>query len=125
MQDKLKKLVKLVILNTVEKNIPTLVFLSEIDEVDLIKSVISILLKKEYDENKFTFEDWNELVDIILKLGNIPLVIKMVDSVEKTIEQINNFSTELKDNKGYVIIECTDDDFNNLKNNQNLIVEII
>ena len=82
MQDKLKikKLVESVILNTVEKNIPTIVFLSKIDEVDFIKSVISALLKKEYDENKFTPEDWNELADIMLKLGNIPLVIKMIDS---------------------------------------------
>ena len=127
MQDKLKteKLVKSVILNTIEKNIPTIVFLSETDEVIFIKSVISTLLKKEYDENKFTPEDWNEIADIMLKLGNIPLVIKMIDSVENIIEYINNFSTELKDNKGYVIIEYEKNDLPKLKNYQNLIIEFI
>ncbi len=127
MQDKLKieKLVKSVILNTVEKNIPTIVFLSEIDEVVFIKSVISTLLKKEYDENKFTPEDWNELADIMLKLGNIPLVIKMIDSVEKTIEHINNFSTELKDNNGYVVIEYENNNFSDLNDKKNIVVEII
>jgi len=127
MQDKLKikKLVESVILNTVEKNIPTIVFLSEIDEVVFIKSIISTLLKKEYDENKFTPEDWNKLADIMLKLGNIPLVIKMNDSVEKTIEHINNFSTELKDNNGYVVIEYKNNNFSDLNDKKNIVVEII
>ena len=126
MQDKLKieKLVKSVILNTVEKNIPTIVFLSEIDEADFMKSVISAILQKEYNENEFTPEDWNELADIMLKLGNIPLVIKMIDSVEKTIEHINNFNTELKDNNGYVVIEYEHNDFNNLAFS-NIVVERI
>ena len=126
MQDKIKikKLVKSVILNTVEKNIPTLVLLSEIDEADFMKSVISAILQKEYNENEFTPEDWNELADVMLRLGNIPLVIRIIDSVEKTLKQIKDFSTELNDNNGYVIIEYKNVDLNNLAL-LNIVVEII
>lgn len=126
MQDKLKikKLVDLVILNTVEKNIPTLVLLSEIDEADFMKSVISAILQKEYNENEFTPEDWNELADVMLRLGNIPLVIRIIDSVEKTLKQIKDFSAELNDNKGYVIIEYENVILNNLAL-LNIVVEII
>ena len=49
---------------------------------------------------------------------------KIIDSVDKTLKQIKDFSTELNDNKGYVIIEYKNVDLNNLAL-LNIVVEII
>lgn len=125
MQEKLDNIVDIILNKTIKENIPTVVFLSNIKETDIVKRLFSIKTQKEYKEEKFTPYDWSKLADTMLKLANIPLVIKQIDSVKNTFNKIYDFNAELKKSIGLVIIECGEYDFSKIENTKNIVVNII
>lgn len=105
------RITELVISQTVKKNIPTLLLLSEISGTELVKTVISILLKKPYDEDLFTSQDWDKLSDIMLKLSEIPLVIKEITDIKLSVKQAEDFFSNITKSNGLVIINCSETDY--------------
>ena len=108
----LKQITDVVIQQTVNKKIPTVVFLSEdLSKEDLIKNVIKILKGGIYDENAFSSEDWQLISDIMLKLAEIPLLLKETSDIKDIQSETENFIKSLDKNKGLVIIDSKDDIF--------------
>lgn len=105
------RITELVISQTVKKNIPTLLLLSEISGSELVKTVISILLKKPYDEDLFTSQDWDKLSDIMLKLSEIPLVIKEITDIKLSVKQAEDFFSNITKSNGLVIVNCNTTDY--------------
>ena len=122
---KLDKIAGLVLKITVEKNMPTVVFFSKIQETDLIKKLFSLKTKKEYNEQNFAPEDWTDLADMVLELSKIPLILKTIDSVENAMYLIDDFCSEMKNNNGLIIIDGVEDDFSKIQHRQNIIVKIV
>lgn len=125
MQKKVDKIANILLKKTVKEKLPTVVFFSITEEADLIKKIFSLNTKKEYNEQKFTTEDWTTLADLVLGLANIPLIFKHIHSVENTIDQINNFSSEIENKNGLIIIECGEYDFPNISTKENIIIKKI
>jgi len=101
----------IIILNTVNQNIPTVVFLSEPLKGDLIRNIIQKIKFSDDkipqpDENDYTQEEWKEISDIMLKLTAIPLIIKETADVDEIQQETENFVNELNNGKGLVIITC-------------------
>lgn len=122
---KLDKIAGLVLKITVEKNMPTVVFFSKIQEPDLIKKLFSLKTKKEYNEQNFAPEDWTDLADMVLELSKIPLILKTIDSVENAMYLIDDFCSEMKNSNGLIIIDGGEDDFSKIQHRQNIIVKIV
>ena len=125
MRKKLDKITDLILENTIEKNIPTVVFISRIEETDLIIKLISIKTQKEYDEANLTPDDWAVLADTMLMLANIPLILRHINSVEDTINKITDFCAEMGENKGLVVVDCDKNDFPKIENIKNIIIEVV
>ncbi len=122
---KLDKIAGLVLKITVEKNMPTVVFFSKIQEPDLIKKLFSLKTKKEYNEQNFAPEDWTDLADMVLELSKIPLILKTIDSVENAMYLIDDFCSEMKNSNGLIIIDGGEDDFSKIQHRQNIVMKIV
>lgn len=119
------RITELVISQTVKKNIPTLLLLSEISGTELVKTVISILLKKPYDEELFTSQDWDKLSDIMLKLSEIPLVIKEITDIKLSVKQAEDFFSNITKSNGLVIINCSETDYPNFSGIKNISCKML
>ena len=119
------RITELVISQTVKKNIPTLLLLSEISGTELVKTVISILLKKPYDEDLFTSQDWDKLSDIMLKLSEIPLVIKEITDIKLSVKQAEDFFSNITKSNGLVIINCSETDYPNFSVIKNISCKML
>lgn len=119
------RITELVISQTIKKNIPTLLLLSEISGTELVKTVISILLKKPYDEDLFTSQDWDKLSDIMLKLSEIPLVIKEITDIKLSVKQAEDFFSNITKSNGLVIINCSETDYPNFSGIKNISCKML
>ena len=107
----LKQITDLVIQQTVNKKIPTVVFLSEeVTKSDLFKN-IAIRLTGNDEIFSDSFTPWQLISDIMLKLAEIPLLLKETSDIKDIQSETENFIKSLDKDKGLVIIDSKDDIF--------------
>jgi replicative DNA helicase len=113
----LTKITEIIVNETVNKKIPTVVFMS-IKTEDLVKNLFLTLKSGNKDERSFSQEDWNQVAEIMQKLSGIPLLLKETADVNYIKTETQTFITGMEGRKGLVII--------NLKENiseQNFIID--
>ena len=113
----LTKITEIIVNETVNKKIPTVVFMS-VKKEDLVKNLFLTLKSGNKDERSFSQEDWNQVAEIMQKLSGIPLLLKETTDVNYIKTETQTFITGMDGRKGLVII--------NLKENiseQNFIID--
>ena len=114
----------IIIEQTVNKNIPTVVFMS-IKREDLVKNLFWTLKSGNKDEITFTEEDWNQVAGIMKQLSDIPLLLKETGEVNDIKKETETFITGMDGRKGLVIIHSKENisekDFS-IKDNISVIV---
>ena len=101
----ISKITDIVIQQTVNQKIPTVIFLSDIDKGSLLKNVISKLYGS--DENIFadySFTPWEKVAEIMRNLAEIPLLLKETSDINEIKAVTENFIKEINKVKGAVII---------------------
>lgn len=93
----------IIIEQTVNKNIPTVVFMS-IKREDLVKNLFWALKSGNKDESTFTQDDWNQVAEIMQQLSNIPLLLKETIDVNYIKTETQTFITGVDGRNGLVII---------------------
>ena len=98
------KITDIIIEQTVNKNIPTVVFMS-IKREDLVKNLFWTLKSGNKDESTFTQDDWNQVAGIMKQLSDIPLLLKETTDVNYIKTETQTFITGMDGRKGLVIID--------------------
>ena len=93
----------IIIEQTVNKNIPTVVFMS-IKKEDLVKNLFRALKSGKKDDSTFTQDDWNQVAEIMQQLSNIPLLLKETIDVNYIKTETQTFITGMDGRNGLVII---------------------
>lgn len=118
------KITDIIIEQTVNKKIPTVVFMS-VKKEDLVKNLFWTLKSGNKDENSFTQEDWKQVAEIMQQLSNIPLLLKETIDVNYIKMETQTFNTGMDGRKGLVIIHSKENisekDFS-IKDNISVIV---
>ena len=99
----LTKITEIIVNETVNKKIPTVVFMS-IKTEDLVKNLFLTLKSGNKDERSFSQEDWNQVAEIMQKLSGIPLLLKETADVNYIKTETQTFITGMEGRKGLVII---------------------
>ena len=115
----------IIIEQTVNKNIPTVVFMS-IKKEDLVKNLFGALKSGNKDESTFTPDDWNQVAEIMQQLSNIPLLLKETIDINYIKTETQTFIAGMEGKKGLVIInskeKISEQNFNTDKENIQIIV---
>lgn len=99
----------IVVSQTAEKKIPTLIFLSEIKKEELIKYIISRLSGSE--TNIFgtpSVIPWEKVAQIMRELSEIPLLIKETSDIKELLKNAEDFIKEMNNKNGIIIINSAD-----------------
>ena len=119
------KITDIIIEQTVNKKIPTVVFMS-IKKEDLVKNIFRTLKSGNKDENSFTQDDWNQVAEIMKQLSDIPLLLKETTDVNYIKTETQTFIAGMEGKKGLVIInskeKISEQNFNTDKENIQIIV---
>ena len=99
----LTKITEIIVNETVNKKIPTVVFMS-IKKADLVKNLFWTLKCGNKDENTFTEKDWNQVAGIMKQLSDIPLLLKETADANYIKTETQTFITGMDGRKGLVII---------------------
>ena len=99
----LTKITEIIVNETVNKKIPTVVFMS-IKTEDLVKNLFLTLKSGNKDERSFSQEDWNQVAEIMQKLSGIPLLLKETTDVNYIKTETQTFITGMEGRNGLVII---------------------
>ena len=99
----LTKITEIIVNETVNKKIPTVVFMS-VKKEDLVKNLFWTLKYGNKDENTFTEEDWKQVAEIMKQLSDIPLLLKETHEVDDIKKETETFITGMDGRKGLVII---------------------
>ena len=102
-ESSLTKITEIIVNETVNKKIPTVVFMS-IKTEDLVKDLFLTLKSGNKDERSFSQEDWNQVAEIMQKLSGIPLLLKETTDVNYIKTETQTFITGMEGRKGLVII---------------------
>ena len=122
----LTKITEIIVNETVNKKIPTVVFMS-VKKEDLVKNLFLTLKSGNKDERSFSQEDWNQVAEIMQKLSGIPLLLKETTDVNYIKTETQTFITGMEGRKGLVIIyskgSISEQDF--ITDKENISVMII
>ena len=123
----ISKITDMVIQQTVNQKIPTVIFLSDIDKGSLLKNVISKLYGS--DENIFadySFTPWEKIAEIMRNLAEIPLLLKETSDISEIKTETENFIANMAEKRGLIIInskeKISEQNFNTDKENIQIIV---
>ena len=97
------KITDIIIEQTVNKKIPTVVFMA-IKKEDLVKNLFWTLKEGNKNESTFTQEDWKQVAKIMQQLSNIPLLLKETIDVNYIKTETQSFITGMDGRNGLVII---------------------
>ena len=117
------EITNIIIQNTVNKKIPTLVIISGIDKGELIKNIIWTIKGGSYDEHELTADEWSVVAEIMQKLAEIPLLVKETTDTKEAKSETEIFIKEINKGNGIVIIKTgniTEKDFT-IKENISII----
>ena len=103
-ESSLTKITEIIVNETVNKKIPTVVFMS-VKKEDLVKNLFLTLKSGNKDERSFSQEDWNQVAEIMQKLSGIPLLLKETTDVNYIKSETQTFITGMEGRKGLVIID--------------------
>ena len=103
----LTKITNIIVNETVNKKIPTVVFMYEKKE-ELVKNLFWTLKSGNKDENTFTQEDWREVSEIMKKLSDIPLLLKETIEIDDIKKETETFIIGMDGRKGLVIIHTNE-----------------
>ena len=122
----LTKITEIIVNETVNKKIPTVVFMS-VKKEDLVKNLFLTLKSGNKDERSFSQEDWNQVAEIMQKLSGIPLLLKETADVNYIKTETQTFITGMEGRKGLVIINSKENisEQNFITNKENISVMII
>lgn len=119
------KITDIIIEQTVNKKIPTVVFMS-IKKEDLVKNIFWTLKSGNKNESTFSQDDWNQVAEIMQKLSGIPLLLKETTDVNYIKTETQTFIAGMEGKKGLVIInskeKISEQNFNTDKENIQIIV---
>ena len=123
------KITDIIIEQTVNKKIPTVVFMS-VKKEDLVKNLFWTLKSGNKDESKFTSDDWKQVADIMEQLSRIPLLLKETDDVNYIKTETQTFISGMEERKGLVIIDSkenifTPDKFTPFTEKENVSIMVI
>ena len=123
----ISKITDIVIQQTVNQKIPTVIFLSDIDKGSLLKNVISKLYGS--DENIFadySFTPWEKVAEIMRNLAEIPLLLKETFDIKEIKTGTKNFIAGMEGEKGLVIINSKEKiSATDFTTDENIIIMII
>ena len=102
----IKTITDIVIENTVNQRIPTVVFLSDIDKGGLVKNIIWSIKGGNQEEEKFLSDDWQKVAEIMQTLAEVPLLLKETSDLKEIKTETENFIKEINKGKGAVIINA-------------------
>lgn len=109
-KDLITRITDIIINKTVNKKIPTIVFMS-IKREKLVRNLFWTLKHGNKDESTFTEEDWREVSEIMEKLSDIPLLIKETTDADYIRNGTETFITGMEGRKGLVIINSKENIF--------------
>jgi len=101
----LTKITEIIVNETVNKKIPTVVFMS-VKKEDLVKNLFLTLKSGNKDERSFSQEDWNQVAEIMQTLAEVPLLLKETSDLNEIKKETENFIKEINKSKGAVIINA-------------------
>ena len=119
------KITDIIIKETVDKKIPTIIILSEIERDDLVKSLFWTIKTDNKNEESFTADDWKEVTEIMRKLSGIPLLIKNDYEIDNLKEDIEYFIREMGSRKGIVVINSDKIKENDFTTTENISIIVI
>lgn len=105
------KITDIIIQQTVNQKIPTLVILSGINKGDLVKNIIQTLKGGNSDENTFSSDEWEVVAEIMQRLAEIPLLLKESTDINEIQTETEEFIINLGKTEGLIIICCNKDTF--------------
>ena len=121
----LTKITEIIVNETVNKKIPTVVFMA-IKKEDLVKNLFGTLKEGNKNESTFTQEDWKQVAEIMQQLSNIPLLLKETIDINYIKTETQTFIAGMEGKKGLVIInskeKISEQNFNTDKENIQIIV---
>jgi hypothetical protein len=100
----ISKITDIIIQQTVNQKIPTVIFLSNIDKGSLVKNIIWTIKDGNRDEKDFTSNDWEQVAEIMRTLAEIPLLLKETFDIKEIKTETENFIAGMEGRKGLVII---------------------
>ena len=103
------KITDIIIQQTVNQKIPTLVILSGINKGDLVKNIIQTLKGGNSDENTFSSDEWEVVAEIMQRLAEIPLLLKESTDINVIQTETEEFIINLGKTEGLIIICCNKD----------------
>ena len=104
------KITDIIIEQTVNQKIPTVVFMS-VKKEDLVKNLFWTLKSGNKDESSFTQEDWNEVAEIMEQLSSIPLLLKETTDANYIKTETQTFISGMDGRTGLVIIDSKENIF--------------
>lgn len=121
----IKTITDIVIEETVNQRIPTVVFLSDIDKGSLVKNIIWSIKGGNQEEEKFLSDDWQKVAEIMQNLAEIPLLLKETSDINEIKVETENFIKEINKGKGVVIINAKGAQSNQFLSKDNISVIIV
>ena len=121
----IKTITDIVIEETVNQRIPTVVFLSDIDKGSLVKNIIWSIKGGNQEEEKFLSDDWQKVAEIMQNLAEIPLLLKETSDINEIKVETENFIKEINKGKGVVIINAKGAQTNQFLSKDNISVIIV
>lgn len=101
--DLITQITDIIIEQTVNQKIPTVVFMA-IKKEDLVKNLFWTLNEGNKNESTFTQEDWKKVAEIMKQLSDIPLLLKETSEVNDIKKETETFITGMDGRKGLVLI---------------------
>ena len=124
--DLIVNITDIVIQQTINKKIPTVIFLSDIDKGSLLKNVISKLYGS--DENIFadySFTPWEKVAEIMQRLAAIPLLLKETSDINEIKTETEEFINSLGKTEGLIIICTNEDAFSQFTKKENISIIVL
>ena len=121
----IKTITDIVIENTVNQRIPTVVFLSDIDKGGLVKNIIWSIKGGNQEEEKFLSDDWQKVAEIMQTLAEVPLLLKETSDLNEIKTETENFIKEINKGKGAVIINAKGIQMKDFTTKENISIIIL
>jgi hypothetical protein len=121
----ISKITDIIIEQTVNKKIPTVVFVSEDDFDELTKSVISRLCGSDDVFLNPSMTPWAKVAEIMKELAKIPLIVSESNDIDTIKCAIERFIKELNDEKALVIINSGNVTINDFTTGENISIIIL
>lgn len=124
--DLITQITNIIIEQTINEKIPTVVFLSDIEKRVLVKNLFGTIKGGNRNTETFTQEEWKEISNIMEELAEIPLLLKEINNINKLKEDTENFIVSMEGRKGLVIINSKENiSDKNFTTNENISIMII